>query len=562
MAINIDDLYSNLLIDIDKVLPTGAPYPESPPWHYACIALRDSFTKKFLDEVSDDADELALEKFLASNQQCREWRYAPQTTLDDLLIGHFKEEFRKFSELFVSCSSYDIWIAAKCGPGASLGTRYKDSYGKMYESDLSCTSSALIRIHNYYSSLDPRKAVANYMRTQSFGKGTVVDGSKLTFVPKNNDISRVIAVEPTLNMYFQQGLRAIMEEALKKAFNINLSTQPDFNANLARLGSITNDLSTIDLSSASDSVSLAMLDTLFPSDPLIGWCKAFRSPGITLPSGRYEELAMISSMGNASTFPLETAIFASCVRAVYALNGFPFKGGPKGTYGVFGDDIICLEKSSRQVLRLLQLLGFTPNKEKTFITGKFRESCGADYWSGYPVRGVYCKRLKSVEDRYSVINRLMEWQYLHNISLPETMKYLKCSVPLHYVPMFENIDAGIRVPLELSGSKLRPHPILGYGYAYTRHIARPVKLRVGCNAMLNSKRLYNPYGLLLEFLRGNIRDCTIGVRTPNVLYNKRKAYTTDWNFQLEDKRFCLARYVSLCSAIGLGQLPKVRPAVR
>jgi len=84
-------------------------------------------------------------------------------------------------------------------------------------------------------------------------------------------------------------------------FGVNLRDQ-SVNQRYALLGSIDGSLATIDLSSASDTVSYALVMSLLPS----GWfdlLDLFRSECVEVPGGVIE-LEKFSSMGNAYTFEL------------------------------------------------------------------------------------------------------------------------------------------------------------------------------------------------------------------------------------------------------------------
>jgi hypothetical protein len=59
---------------------------------------------------------------------------------------------------------------------------------------------------------------------------------------------------------------------------------------------------------------------------------------------------------------------------------------------VFGDDLIVPSDEASQVTTDLELFGLKVNPHKSFWTGKFRESCGRDYYSGVDVTPVYMKR--------------------------------------------------------------------------------------------------------------------------------------------------------------------------
>jgi hypothetical protein len=59
---------------------------------------------------------------------------------------------------------------------------------------------------------------------------------------------------------------------------------------------------------------------------------------------------------------------------------------------VYGDDIIVPAASYELLTRVLKQLGFEVNLDKSFATGPFRESCGADYFLGSQVRPLFMKK--------------------------------------------------------------------------------------------------------------------------------------------------------------------------
>jgi hypothetical protein len=375
-------------------------------------------------------------------------------------------------------------------------------------------------------------------------------------------------------MFFQLGLGAVMEKHLARYFGIDIRTQQDKNRELARIASLRGDLCTIDLASASDSVSLTMLEACLPSE-IFTWLKLFRSPTCTLPDGRVEPLHMVSSMGNGFTFPLETIIFACVVAAVYSLEGIPLKRtacsldvSPRelahyfglrrrfglafphdpnqvrwehGNFGVFGDDIIAESRAAGKIIRLLNLLGFEVNSDKSYLVGPFRESCGADFFEGLPVRGVYIKSLKSQASRYVAINRLNEWSALTGFHLKRTIRYLLKGTRKIYVPLGENDDAGIKIPSRMAnmlgcrvrgGSGSASDPIFGVvkyrSWSPVRSQLR-IKPEAGEVRGPGHRRCYNEYGLYLAFLRGDMINCTLGLRNDNPKYRTKWSTTLYWD---------------------------------
>jgi len=365
-----------------------------------------------------------------------------------------------------------------------------------------------------------------------------------------------------------------LEERLKFHFGIDLAEQPYINRELARIGSMNDDLVTIDLSSASDTIGYKMLQDALPRETFM-WFDFLRSPSVQLPDGSVEKLHMISSMGNGFTFPLETVIFTCVVAAVYRIMGIPMKRtqyswdlSPRelahrtglkrrfghefkdelcqarweyGNFGVFGDDIIVTKEASRLVCRLLRLLGFQVNSDKSFFEGPFRESCGGDFFQGVPTRGVYIKSLRSMASRYVAINRLNEWSAVTGIQLPRAVRYLVKTVRKIYVPLHEADDAGIKVAsrlvsylqCEVTGKPhIKSEPIFGT-VLYKRWAPIPSQLEYDPDQDrifgYGRRRHVNADGLLTTFLRGDIERYRWGVRNDNPRYRPQKALSLYWD---------------------------------
>lgn len=206
----------------------------------------------------------------------------------------------------------------------------------------------------------------------------VVANNKISFVAKTAKTNRVIAIEPMLNGLVQKGIDQVMRKHLLKV-GIDLSDQGR-NQTMARLGSLDdsdNGFVTIDLKSASDSISTELVRHLIPDD----WFRLLdrtRSKCFEL-DGVITDFKKFCSMGNGFCFPLETLIFAA---AAYACNA----GVPGIDFVVYGDDIIVRKKFATHVIKLLNHWGFKINSNKTFLEGPFRESCGSDWFAGKDVR--------------------------------------------------------------------------------------------------------------------------------------------------------------------------------
>lgn len=566
MKISYLALYSDLLSDLSNHLPRSVVdqksaadagvWPDITRRQFSSLWLAKSFFKKFKDHTSKQADGIALDKFLQSNIQCRDWRLGPlDQVCDDLLVGLFKQEIYRFFNRSnidpIIGSVEDILQRSRPGPGASIRARGNDFYTKMFASPLSSTSKGLYTMYQHYFQRYPEWSCAEERRLDHYGVPEIVEGNRLSFVPKNEDTSRVICTEPGLNMFYQLGLGKILESRLRRFLGIDIRDQQVHNKRLARIGSRDDSYVTIDLSSASDTVSRKMVAEMFPVD-VLNWLDLFRSPACTLPNGEQQRLWMMSSMGNGFTFPLETLIFGCVVSACYHASDIRMvrpQGENPGNFGVFGDDIIVDKRVANKVVRLLTLLGFTVNKEKSFFEGSFRESCGGDFFRGHPVRGVYIKSLESQANRFVAINQLNRWSAEANISLPKTIRRLMKHTRFLPVPLYENVDAGIRVPSQFI-TKFKKDKYC-QSVIYRRWVTTPSKLTIhegGITVPRGAKqRIYNAHGLLLGFLRGDIQNCKLGIRLGPAHYSTKMAVSPNWDYQPtvgEESPIGLARFVS------------------
>jgi hypothetical protein len=403
----------------------------------------------------------------------------------------------------------------------------------MFDSPLSSTRG-LPEIWERCVRQDDRHFLAEARRLYIHGTD-VVEASKYSFVNKTSTIARGICTEPTINMWFQLGLGSILERRLTSFFGIELGKQPDLNRVLARAGSVDGSVSTIDLESASDSMSMKMLSCLLPKS-LYAWLVTLRCPKTTLPTGSELPLNMVSTMGNGFTFPLQTMLFAAVVRGVNNWYRKSFRGHPRldGTnFGVFGDDIICPTSITRDVVRALGLLGFVVNASKSFVEGPFRESCGADFFLGANVRGVYIKSLNSEQDVYVAINTLNRWSARTGVSLNETICYLLSGLRrVLAVPLDEADDCGLHTPK--CYRKVVVRRSRGGLDSYLCYKPQKYEFYVLGEHVWTFRgqvdRDYNPHGLLLSFLHGSVRGCRISLRQRKVRYATRRLVTPRWDY--------------------------------
>jgi hypothetical protein len=259
----------------------------------------------------------------------------------------------------------------------------------------------------------------------------IVEGAVLFTVPKKNDIDRCACKEPDINMFLQKGVGNHIRRKLKR-HGVDLNDQ-SVNRNLARDGSIDAALATLDLSSASDTISIELVRLLLPDDWFL-YLNEIRSRSVWV-DGHLVETEMFSSMGNGFTFELESLLFYVIARTSLYCMGTP------GRVSIYGDDIICPAEGSDDVIWALSVLGFTTNKDKSFTTGNFRESCGGHYLHGLDVSPFYLKRPAThLTDLIRVANQLRAWSTrvdIGRIAYPPSWCYplwqwLKSEVPSEF----------------------------------------------------------------------------------------------------------------------------------
>jgi hypothetical protein len=312
-------------------------------------------------------------------------------------------------------------------------------------------------------------------------------------------------------MFYQLGAAAMLTDRLQRFFSIDLRRQPDYNRELARFGSLDGRFATIDLESASDSVSYKLCKKALPKE-------AFELLSVLrMGTVRHRDtttaLHMFSTMGNGFTFPLQSIIFACAVSAVYQVHDRKATFGAMGECGVFGDDIVVHSNMYHRVVSFLTLLGFKVNSNKSFNEGAFRESCGFDFYHGINIRGIYAKALAKPQDFYSLINAATAFTARTGFVLSSFVKcclrWCDASVT---VPMSEDPSSGIRVPmLWLKKRKLLPEPRRKsepwyQAIGYVCYVPIDKKIRIGDGYVITPKgvkqRIFNWDGLVLSLLFG------------------------------------------------------------
>jgi len=217
---------------------------------------------------------------------------------------------------------------------------------------------------------------------------------KVTPVPKTPKAPRIIAIEPSWMMYCQQALLGALKTEIEKGDSRSAFvglTHQEPNQVLASEGSKTQTLATLDLSEASDRVSDLLVQTMLADHPnLRAAVDACRSKTADVLGHGVIPLAKFASMGSALCFPFEAMVFTTVIfvgiqkalkRPLTKRDLELFRGQVR----VYGDDIIVPVRFVEDVIESLELFGFKVNSSKSFWTGKFRESCGMEFYDGTDV---------------------------------------------------------------------------------------------------------------------------------------------------------------------------------
>lgn len=218
--------------------------------------------------------------------------------------------------------------------------------------------------------------------------GRTLDHVRLQAVPKNIKTARTIAMENTYRQAVAKRMFDIWQNTLPTAIQLHDQT---VNQRLAHDGSITADLATIDLKSASDSVRYSLVRSIYPNE----FCEYLDlvRPRIVDCDGRQPTyLISWATMGNSLTFILESEIFYLICEAAVAFHERHFGPVKNRTISVYGDDLIVPSEACQTVIAFLSALGFIVNTDKTFDTGYYRESCGKEYMKGEDWSSLYFPR--------------------------------------------------------------------------------------------------------------------------------------------------------------------------
>lgn len=249
-----------------------------------------------------------------------------------------------------------------------------------------------------------------------------------TNVPKSYKSLRGITPNTLLGSFYTYGLGRVIQNRLADE-GLDIRYLQRDHGFMAKRASVDRRYVTADLSSASHCFTAQTVNMLVPRK----WynvLKFGRIPYVQMGNKDSDPIIRQESfmaMGIGFTFPLQTLLFYSLIKAVQDLS----KIG--GRVSVYGDDLIYPTRIHSGVKCLLNAFRFELNNDKTFVKSHFRESCGSDFFHGVDVRPCnpegehqVLRGQRYVAFLYKLINSLLRRWTVHE--LPKTLHMLLTEV--------------------------------------------------------------------------------------------------------------------------------------
>lgn len=382
---------------------------------------------KYQGFTGNNLEVVAFQKFIENEARCEKFNTSGYFSNSESARFVLLDSPVRYMREFISavCGKYHsrIFDGYQNGPGASIGRRGIRACEALkqlppYSVNKSCKSL----VDDRFRSLSRMKCILDAKLHDGFEYDNfyaINEEASLEFVPKDATSLRTITIGNTVNVGFQLAVSEYLRRRLNKLFGINLFTQ-EHNQTLAKYGSIDGSFATIDLSNASDTLSLGLLN-LFPLQfaEAIYKLREHKWKHQYLGSGSF---AKISAMGNGLTFTLQSIIYASIVYAACRMNNFPWCAD---VIAIHGDDIVVPDFLFFDVCYLLKSFGMSVNTDKTFYRNSVRESCGHDYFKGERVDRFTVKEvITNVTDIIKVTNSFKAWGDRYDIDLSSVCQYL------------------------------------------------------------------------------------------------------------------------------------------
>lgn len=333
-------------------------------------------------------------------------RYLPERELlehaEEVTVADFISQWRK--EVRSVLCSLPVNLHPGFGPGATFA-------------DTGCLTTIPDKMSSRPTVTADARCLLSFWECSAWARGLLLEqphssdpltvrGNRFVTVPKKALQRRGICIEASINVGFQLDAGKLLKKCLRR-IGIDLKEGQDKHRALAACASRDGTFATIDLRNASDTLCYVLVKLLLPGD-WFSFLDSLRAP-MTRVGDRWVKLEKFSSMGNGFTFELETIVFSTLARLIVKQ-----EGGDPDLVMCYGDDLIVPVHHAKSLMAALNYFGFEPNSEKTFVDGPFRESCGGDFFDGYPVRAHYLKEIPDEPHKWiSLANGIRRMAFGH-----------------------------------------------------------------------------------------------------------------------------------------------------
>jgi len=379
-----EDASKKLLLDDIKGFREAVGAIRLPYWstakHFKAVYQLKSFTERYI---------FAKDEFTAEELSSRTWvkylstqeRISTPINWDPLFFAGLLEEWRAIASAILGQYDEDEHLrncrfAKKACVGHPYARRRLDFKVK---GPITGSSDHLLFLDRARGE-DPHLAAA-----LAGAVSRVTTHLKLQLVPKSYKILRAIMPDTLAGSFYSYGLGRCIQSRLKN-IGLDIDHLQERHRGLARFASsdwrsADRRLATLDLSSASDSITVDLLEKVLPrkwyEKVMFGRVSKFVFNDVS------HDLNSACTMGLGHTFPLETLLFYVLVRGIMNV----YAPGRRGLVSVYGDDIILPTWAVKPVIAVFRRLHLQVNDEKSFWgLCDFRESCGGDYFRGELVR--------------------------------------------------------------------------------------------------------------------------------------------------------------------------------
>jgi hypothetical protein len=434
----------------------GDVFPELgiiPAARFKRYAQLESLLKKyrFANDVYNDEEleKITLDKYF--QEQERLSLFEPLPELGFRVVQRARKIARR---ILGEYKPQDTIEFAKFGKKSSIGCPLSLAYIDNKLSDIRAFTGSSQCSRWFFERVLPKDEILSQLVAalpfKGRGENLEHESLNLVNVPKTWKTYRTITPLTLLSLFYSYGVGAQVTERLKEE---GLDIRRLQNRHKILVKRFSRDLShaTADLSAASDSLVSENLNRILPRKWYCALKKAMTHQVVvkTADGDKCFYTASVLPMGNGFTFPVETLIFYTIIKAIGELTEV------KGIFSVYGDDLIYPSGLHKYVLRVFPQLKLKLNLDKTFVKAPFRESCGSDYYRGVDVRPFFLRGERQLLTRtqyaaflYKTYNGLQRrW---HEDEIRSTLQYLlveiaQLGLSIHRVPPGFPDTAGIKI---------------------------------------------------------------------------------------------------------------------